>query len=608
MTDEEYDNLEDELKKIDPHNYTLKLVGTLDLKGPKVAHDKKMLSLAKTYNLEELDRWRDGKEIIGLYKVDGMSCSIIYLNGELVLAKTRGDGSYGEDITAKVLWIQSIPKKVGHLSGEIRGELYCKEQSFGKMATEMDRRGLDRPSSLRNIVAGIISRKDHIDLASDLSFSAFEIIESDSHMQSDKTENQMLERLKSFGFKVEDFQIHNELKTIQVQLELAQKFMQNGDYLIDGVVFVFNDKELHDEFGFTSHHPKFKMAYKFQGIKKVTTIKNIEWNVSKAGNITPVALVEPVELSGAMIGRVTLHNYATVINYGLKAGDEIEIIRSGEVIPKFLGVMHSMEGDPEIPKSCPSCKGDLSNDGVRLICDNEQCKDRLFENFLHFVQHIGIEDIGPKRLEEMFQKNVIKGISDLYLLTVDDLLKLDKVKDKLAKKIFDEIQGSKNAELITFLTALGIAGGGTTTWERIIRSGHILLNEIRHLEVSELCKIDGFAEKSSLDLVKGLKERSKLIDELLAQGFNPVVKNSLVLSEKRALSNQTFCITGKLSEDRKIIERRIKERGGKIGSTVTSKTSYLVCNEQSSSDKYLKAVQWGIPIISESDLQNLLDQ
>ena len=368
ISDEDFDKLEDELKKLDPQNPVLQVVGFKQSEQVnKVEHQKKMLSLDKTYDEKDLEKWIDKKEVLSIFKIDGSSCSLVYENGHLVIAKTRGDGQFGENITKKAVFIPDIPKSVETKNNvEIRGEVYCIEKNFFLLSKEMKELGLEIPSSQRNIVAGLLGRKENIQLSRHLSFQAFDIITEEKF----QNEHQKLDFLKASGFKTPDYVIHKGIKELKAKLQEARDFMSSGNYLIDGLVFIYDDLKLHQELGETGHHPRYKLAFKFAGDTKVAKINDIEWGVSRNGTLTPVALIEPTELSGAIISRVTLHNFGMVQNFQLKAGDKIEIIRSGEVIPKFLGVVEKSGGNFFYPERCPSCQSKLIVDDIWLFCEN----------------------------------------------------------------------------------------------------------------------------------------------------------------------------------------------------------------------------------------------
>ncbi len=601
ITDIEYDKLEDELRKLDPENSVLNLVGSTITSLDKVKHDKKMLSLGKTYKVDELISWAKKYEVLGIYKVDGVSCSLIYEDGHLVLAKTRGDGTYGENITQKVQWMKGVPGSISIKDRiEIRGEMYCDEQSFFHLSETMVAQGLERPSSQRNIVAGLVGRKENISLCSYINFKAFDLIGLDFEKESQKYET-----LKKEDFDILEYTLMHTKKDYEVAIDDAKDFMANGDYLIDGLVFVYNEIKLHEELGETAHHPRYKMAFKFEGETVQTTLNSITWQVSRNGILTPVGEVEPVSISGAVISRVTLHNYGMVKQHNLKAGDKIEIIRSGEVIPKFLQTIEESQNEFLIPECCPSCESKVVIEDIRLFCKNPACPAQVKEAILNFIQKIGIDDLSSKRLEEMIRKKLVTTIEDLYKLEMDQLLTLDKVKDKLATKLLTSIEGSKKADLITFISALGITGGAYNKCEKVVHGGFDSIEKLLNMNADELATLEGFAEKSATTFVNSLQEKKDLIKNLQALGFTFEVLEEEVGS---GLAGLKICITGSLSRKRSDIEKDIKAAGGTPVGSVSKNTDILLTNEtEAKSSKYKKALDLGITIKSEDEVMGMID-
>lgn len=600
ISDEAYDALEAELKELDAKHPVLGKVGAPVIDPAlKVPHATKMLSLDKTYSQEDLISWIGNRDVVSIFKLDGSSCSLIYENGYLVMAKTRGDGEVGENILSKAVNIPSIPKFIP-LMGlvEVRGEIFCTEENFNFLSEEMVSLNLDRPSSQRNIVAGLLGRKENLGLARHLSFNAFELI-TDEKL---KLESEKLKKLSTLGFEVPYFEVHAKAQGIEERISEAKKFLTDGNYLIDGLVLIFNELSLHLELGETGHHPKYKLAFKFQGETKNAVISSIDWQVSRNGVLTPVANIEPVELSGAMIGRVTLHNYGQAKNHDLASGDTIEIVRSGEVIPKFLGVVSKSKNSFSHPVNCPSCEQKLSVIDIRLWCLNDKCPTKIKEQILNYIEKANIEDLSDKRLEEMMSKGIVKGIADLYKVSKDDLLSLDKVKDKMAQKLWDNIQATKSQKLIQFIAAVGVEGVSSgSKIEKMINAGFADLSSIMSITVEQLSAIDGFADKSAKTFVDSVALKKELISELLNLGVN--VKSEVLEKLGSALAGATICITGELSAPRKEIELLIKQNGGMTSGSVSKKTTYLLTNEtESSSSKFVKAKELGVKIITEAEL------
>lgn len=608
ISDEEYDQLENELEKLDPNSPVLSMVGSAPQQSKKIQHDKKMLSLEKTYDMEKLKQWVGSAEVVTMFKYDGSACSLVYEEGLLSVAKTRGDGEWGEDIKRKVIFIKDIPKRAQYLKKfEVRGEIYCTEDNFLELSKEMKKIGLEQPSSLRNIVAGILGRKDHVELARFLSFAAFDILTSEKKPSvSDKI--MWLEKLK---FATPEYRVCKSWENIQREIANVQRFFSEGEFLVDGLVITYNDTALEDELGTTSHHPKNKIAFKFIGESKVTKIESIEWSISRNGRCTPVGLVSPIELSGALVSRVTLHHWGLVEAFQLKRGDEIEIVRSGEVIPKFIRVVKSSNEKFSGIKKCPSCESALVTDKHWLLCKNPKCEEKNEQELLYFIKSIGIEEISQMRLKEMISKNLIKidhGFADMFSLTVKDFLTLDKVKDKLANKFYEHIQKCKTVSLSNFIVALGIEGLAETKVQKIIDSGCYSLEDFSALKKEDLIKIDGFAERTAEAIVDGLKLKREMIRDLLSAGVR-IVSAKPQKFESHKLKDKKLCITGTLSRPRDEILELIKNNAGIVQGTVNKDTNYLITNEtDGSSSKFIKAKKLNVAVISEEQFYKMLKE
>ncbi len=607
ISDEEYDAIEEELRRLAPGHPALKLVGyELQGKVKKVRHEVPMLSLAKTYDFNELKAWRKNEAVVGMLKVDGNSLSLVYKKGVLSLGKTRGNGEEGEDVTEKIFWISRIVKNLKAADDlEIRGEIYCKESQFVRLCDEMHQRGLDIPTNPRNIVAGILGRKEHIDLLSFCDFFAFDLIKDDLTITKEIEKFSLLEAM---GFATPLPKLLRTDDELRLYLEFVRQKMEEDEIGIDGAVFSYDDLSSHKDLGSTSHHPRYKLSFKWQGQTATSKIQAILWSTSRLGIVTPVAKITPVLLSGAEISSVTLHNAAHVRLYNLKSGDEIEIVRSGEVIPKFLRVTKSGDGNVVLPRVCPSCDAALLDDKVRLFCPNtDNCPAQGLGQILNWVSCVGIDDLSEKRLQSMIALGLVKSPEDLYKLSDQDLLRLPLTKEKMALKLISNIQGSRNLPLARFLYGLGIKGGGLATWELVL-SEYPELEQVMSLSENDLIKIKGFAEKSAGDLVTGLGEKKSLIERLLAAGVVPVSKMN-VGEQKGVFLGKTFVITGALSQPRSAIEAKIKAAGGKISAAVTEKTSALITNDsESGSTKAKKALALGIPIWSEGELAEKIQQ
>ena len=609
ISDAAYDALEDELKALAPDHPVLQLVGDGAVAagpeaGRKVEHQTPMLSLDKTYEVSDLHRWAGVRAVMGTLKVDGNSLSVVYDKGALVLAKTRGNGRVGEDVTSKALWIADIPRHLPDgLSCEIRGELYCSGDNFIRLADEMVALGLERPTSPRNIVAGLLGRKQHFDLARYFSFFAFDYLPGPEPAPRFNTEVEKFKWLGKHGFSLPHPQRITSEDGIAKYLEYVKSLMEQDEIGLDGAVFSYDDLALHEELGSTSHHPRYKLSFKWQGQTAVSTIKEISWATSRLGIVTPVAVIDPVFLSGATITNITLHNAAHVKAYNLKSGDRIEIVRSGEVIPKFLGVVKAADGICSWPAKCPECGTALVADDVRLKCPNTTgCPAQQIGAILNWIKCSEIDDLNDKRLLPLMESGKVKAMADLYRLSVEDFLVIPQTREKMAAKLYANIQGSRHLPLASFLNGLGVEGAGRTTWEKILE--HFpSLDAVLGASVDQIVAIEGFAEKSATQIVRGLAARKEWIRDLIAAGVKPAKPEGSPAPGDGPLSGFQFVITGALSRPRGEIEKMIKAAGGKLGSAVSGNTFAVVTEDSSSgSSKMKKALELGVKIWNEEQL------
>lgn len=603
VSDQEFDKLEDELKALAPSHPALQAVGgELAADLPKVRHDEPMLSLQKTYELEELLKWVDNEAIVGTVKVDGVSVSLIYEKGELTLAKTRGNGQVGEVVTPKVRWVSdALPTlRVKAERLEIRGELYCTEPRFLKLAETMTELGLERPTSPRNIVAGLLGRKTHIDLARFFNFFAFTVVDREGQLDLD-TETAQIEWLAEHGFPLPHPRALKGEDEVRAYLDHVKKLMDEDDVPIDGVVFSYNSLARQRALGNTSHHPRYKMSFKWQGQTAVSTIRDVAWATSRLGIVTPVAVIDPVPLSGAMITNVTLHNAAHVKAYNLKVGDRIEIVRSGEVIPKFLQVVEAAPGESVQPDACPACGTELVFDDVRLKCPNQTgCPAQQLGSVLNWIRAAGIDDLSDKRLTPLMEQGLVRTMADLYKLSLEDFYKIPQTKEKMAAKLHANIQASRTLPLAAFLNGLGIEGAGLTTWEKLLEE-FPTLDAVRQATPEQIAEVEGFAEKTAGDIAAGLAARSELVDALLKAGVQPTPPART--RGDGPLTGKTLVVTGALSRPRADVEKAIKAAGGRLAGSVSKQTFAVVSDDpDSTSSKMQKARALGVQLWSEADL------
>jgi DNA ligase (NAD+) len=613
VSDSAYDQLEEQLRSIAPDSKVLRVVGyELNVRG-KIKHDKPMLSLEKEKSVDSLKEWASilGTDYLATYKMDGSSGSMIYENGKFFIAKTRGNGVFGEAFTEQADFM-NFPKNLPLDSKiEIRGEVLIRKSKFEKLCVEMEKRGLEIPKSVRNVPSGLIHRKENLDLCNYLSFVAYDIVFDGAEY---KTELSKLGDLQKWGFEIPCFKkMENLSEEFNEFATEYQRFCENGDYLTDGIVISVNSIEKHEIIGYTDHHPKFKKAFKFGSETALTKILDIKMSVNRTGKFSFVAEVEPIELAGATISRVTLHNPSYMMEHQINVGALIEIVRSNEVIPKHENTIES-NGDFQFPTHCPSCGSELSwsKTDTDLICDNDNCDTKIFKRLLNWVHAANIYDISHATVSALYELDIVKKISDFYKITEDDLLRLEGIKSKLAKKIYNSIQESRNVESHKIFAGLGISLIGSKNAKLILenemfgsmkRFVEFISENDRNFSESILVSIKGIGPESTKKVLEFFGNADNLIEvENILEAVNEII----VEKKSGKLDGMSFVITGTLSRQRKEIEKDIENAGGKNASGVKTST-YLVANVKSCSSKFKEAEKHNIPIITEEELYTLIN-
>jgi len=642
ISDSEYDGLEDHLKKLKPDSPVLQIVGTPYLTDKKIPHTTPMLSLDKCKDAKSVLKWMGEDGCVVTFKLDGSSASLVYQNGVLKVGKTRGDGSHGENITNHVS-LMDIPLAVkefkDHSEVEVRGEICLAKERFEPLCIEMENRKLDRPKSIRNIVAGLLHRETDIDLCAHLEFIAYEVIGVDDLVPvsfdpplfkktirgfstsgtyvpaSIEYEKPVLDNLfemdKTFyfdrlvllgrcGFRIPaPFGVPPTLEAVEAMITYYQDALDRFDYLCDGLVFAIDDIETQESRGYTDHHPKGKMAFKLASEVKTTVVKDIIVDVGRTGQLSFVGIVEPVELSGAMVEKVTLHNLKYLKDHRINIGAKIEITRSGEVIPKHVRTIEYGTQDITYipPIVCPICDTPLKKTRVNLVCNNSVCPSKMKAAILHWIDVLKIYDIGDTTVEKLWDRGLVKTVEDLYNLNPADLAGIDKLGKKSALKIFQNIQNTKTVHIEKLLTALGVEGLGKGVSKLLIRN-FSSLEEMQQATIDQLQSIDGIGSVIAENIVSGLKTHK----EFLAKMNFDIQYPDTSASE---LEGKSFVITGALSKPRPEIQAWIEQKGGRVVGSVSKKTSYLVCNQASNSSKYRKATELGIEIITEEQLYTM---
>lgn len=578
----------------------------------KVEHSIPMLSISNAYSKEEVEdfirqaeeRVPDAKEWVCERKIDGISMSLTYRDGVLVRAATRGNGSVGDDVTENVKTIRDVPHKL--LSPppgdfEVRGEVYMEFKTFEFLNDELLAKGQKGFQNPRNTAAGTLKLKDPKECGKrGLRFLAY-------HIPGDignRTHSENLESLKNFGFQTNEFLVVHGAAEI---METADKILAERDslaYPIDGMVVKQNDLKLQRELGTTSKSPRWAIAYKFKAERAYTKVHSVDFQVGRTGRITPVANFDPVRLAGTTVKRATLHNFDEVNRLGIRVGDTVGVEKGGEIIPKIIEVDLSKRPEDTrpilAPERCPVCGMPVSKkEGlVDLRCENLHCpamKQCLFE---HFVSRdaMNIENLGPSLIAELLESQKISRLSDLYRLKKEDLLSLERVGEKSAQNVIDAISESKAQSLENFLFAIGIRFVGRTK-ARLLARHFKTLEKIERATVEKLENVPDVGEriaKSVFDFFRDKGSKSE-VDALVAEGLPTEFKGEV----KDLFLGQTAVLTGTLPTlDRSTARKLIEDNGGKVSSSVSKKTSWVLAGEEAGS-KLSKAKEIGIPIHDE---------
>lgn len=631
ISDEAYDALENELRALDKNHPALSFVGyKVKESAAKVPHRPPMLSLAKTYETDDLVKFAEGRDLILSDKVDGMALSIEYdFEGRLSRASTRGNGQFGEDVTAHVMHVVSLPKhlknasKANSVRFEIRGEIYFPIGEFPKFSERFD--------SYRNSVPGTFGRKEvdeAVDVLNVLKFRSYDVLAfkkgDSSNLENVVNAEEMMQLigpkyydklkwLEEMGFDTglpEGTTQFLNGQTIEQTLKnnLSSSFNVTRDHQIDGLVFRINDELLFEALGTTSHHPRGSLAFKQESEVAVTEIIAIESSIGRSGKITFRAQVKPVQLSGAVISFATLHNAEFIRSGGYAPGALVMITRSGEVIPSIIGLERAAENAYVFPQVCP-CGYPLQSVGPDLFCSqNISCAPKDQESFLYFAQTLEMIGISEKTVAKLRESGLLKSPADFYRLKLQDVVSLEGFASRSAENLISAIQAKRNVSLAVFLAALGLKRGGIVKC-REVAAKFGTLTRVMEASADELAQEKGWADKSAADFLESLKSKRVWIEELLQY---VTVEPDMTMLEREnfsghPLSGKSICITGALSLPREIYAKKLERIGAKVASSVTSKTNFLVCNDESASSKYLQAKKLGIPILNEDEFTRLLE-
>ncbi len=620
-TDEEYDSLAREClsfeqtypEKSHP-NSPNKRVGGMILEGFKKAkHLSRMWSQEDVFNKEELIDWinrakkvNDNLEFMCEPKFDGASLNLIYENGLLKQAITRGDGSIGEDVTNNVKTIHSIPLQIKEQSQlEIRGEVVIKKADFEKINEQRRQNNEAQFANPRNAASGSLRQLDSSITASrKLFFNVWGV--GQNSLEFTRTSD-MMEYIYSLGFVTPPLQIiTSTIEGIEEAYHRIIKQRDSIEMMLDGMVVKINNIETQEELGYTVKFPRWSCAYKFPSVEKTTKIKDIIQQVGRTGVITPVAVVEPTHIDGSMVERASLHNYDEIKRLDLRINDEVIIIKSGDIIPKITKVFHNRRNgtQEEIkrPTNCPKCNSKLHDEGTLIKCQNLDCPSIVTNSIIYFASKncMNIDGLGNKIIELLVKEKKIYDILDLYSLKYEDLEDLEGFKEKKINKLLNAIEKTKGTQLHRVINALGIEHIGEVASKQICLEFGM---EIINIDLDSLIALDGIGEQMAKSFIDFMNVNKKLVLKLL-EIINPEIEIKQKIVEN-AFKNKTVVLTGTMSKSRGIIKKDLEALGAKVSSSISKKTDYLIYGKEAGS-KYDKAIELGVNVITEEQMNEMI--
>lgn len=634
VTDKDYDKKYYELVDLEketgyklPYSPTQRVGDVILPEFKKYTHKARLWSLDKAQTLEEIREWHNRNvkfleeynrtsdeelpplKYILTKKFDGLTINLSYdENGVLVTGATRGTGAIGEDVTAQVKTIKSIPLKIDcHDFLEIHGEAIMTTEAFEKYNSEAE----TPLKNLRNGAAGAL-RNLNVSETAKRNLSAFFYDVGYKEGAPFKTYMEMLNFIKVKGFPMDDYiRECTTLDEIQKEIDYIRDIRFDLNYDIDGLVIAIDDIRTRELLGYTVKFPKWAIAYKFEAQEATTKLLDVEWNVGRSGRVSPTAILEPVELAGVTVKRATLNNMDDIARKGVRLGAEVFVRRSNDVIPEIMGVVpESLEGTKEIeePKVCPACGAHLVHEGVHIYCENTLgCKPQMVKTIVHFAgrEAMNIAGFSEKTAEQLFEKLDIRDISDLYKLEYEKLLDLDKFGPKKAQNLLDAIEKSKDCTLEAFLYSLGIPNVGVKTAKDLVKRFESLEN-LEKATFEELVSVQDVGDIVARSIIEFFKEERtlKVINELLSLGVNPHYEKKEVLES--TFMGKTVVVTGTLENySRTSIKEKLESLGAKVSGSVSKKTDFVIAGEAAGS-KYDKAKSLGVTILSEEEFENMI--
>jgi DNA ligase (NAD+) len=637
ISDVKFDRMMKELQQLEAAHPELvtpdsptQRVGGAPRKGVETRrHSPPMMSLDNTYSMEELEEFdrrvrelagREHIDYVAEHKFDGLSMSLVYEGGVFARGVTRGDGTTGEDVTANVRTIRSIPLRVDAaglkklrlpVDFEVRGEIIMPLSAFQALNEKQEEQGGKRFSNPRSAAAGSVRVLDpEITRARRLDFYAYLLLAGGR--VPTRLHSEALESMSKLHFRISpDWRLCHSLEEVKKYIDSWEGKREKLPYEIDGIVIKVNEIAMQQELGFTSKAPRWAVAYKYPARQETTVVKDVIFQVGRTGTLTPVAVLEPVEVGGVTVSRSTLHNMDEIERLGLRIGDTVIVERAGEVIPHVLKVVK--EGKPRreivVPERCPECGSKIHKDPeeVAYRCVNASCPAKRKESLLHFAgRHaMNIDGLGDKIVDQLVDKGLVKDVADLYELRLEDVAALDRMAEKSTQNLLDEIKASKNNSLARLIYALGMRFVGERTGQ-LLADHFGSLPKLAEASLEELMEVPEVGPKVAQSIADFFSEpaNQKLIKRLKDAGLKMTEKRQA--PEDMRLAGKTFVFTGALARrSRDEAGAEVTRHGGKVSGSVSKLTDYVVVGSDPGS-KADKARSLGVTILSEDDFEKLL--
>ncbi|WP_293295027.1 NAD-dependent DNA ligase LigA [Allomuricauda sp.] len=637
ISDYEFDMKLKELQKLEeehPEFYdaaspSLRVGGMVTKNFETVAHEHRMYSLGNSYSKEDLEDWEKRiQRILGDVEVeftcelkyDGASISLTYENGKLVKAVTRGDGFQGDDVTNNIKTIKSVPLQ---LKGDypskfdIRGEIILTLEGFAKMNAERVEAGEDPYMNPRNTASGSLKLQDSALVAQrPLECLLYSVVGDNLGINS---QFEMLEKARSWGFKVPT--VAKLCKSTDEVLQFVNHWDTNRHHLpyeTDGVVVKVNSLQQQEELGYTAKSPRWAMAYKFKAEQAVTILNKITYQVGRTGAITPVANLEPVLLAGTTVKRASLHNADQIAKLDVREGDTVFVEKGGEIIPKIVGVDFTQRSPDSNPTQyiahCPECGTELirKEGEAQHFCPNDVgCPPQITGRIQHFISRkaMDIEGLGGETVELLFKEGLIQNYADLYTLTKEQILPLERMADKSAENLVNGVQASKTIPFERVLFALGIRYVGETVAKKLAKAFKDI-DALMTASHEELVAVDEIGDRIAESVLDFFSEPAnvEVVDRLKSYGLQFSLSEEQLENQTELLKGQTFVVSGVFETiSRNDLKKMIEDNGGKVSSSISSKTSFLVAGDKMGPSKRTKAETLGVPIISEQEFLQKLE-